>query len=148
LDVLRAAPKPAQITQIGVNDATDAAVAPPRLWFAATIGCGDDEYFKELFDQQINPVWTTVDENNVGGMIGAGIRPWRYTVDAFPMEITTAALTSYEQALQDDWSCRPSWLSEAHSKIFAYTSIFIGNRGVPCGYRRGSCLNPKNTRIG
>jgi hypothetical protein len=80
---------------IGVDDATDAAIAPPKLWLAATIRCGDEEYSKELSEQQITPVWTAVDKgHNVDTLIRASIRPWRYTVDAFPFRLTTAALTS------------------------------------------------------
>ena len=95
LDVVRASNKPSQVTQIGINDAIDATVAPPRLWLAATIGCGDDEYFKELLEQQINPVWTAVDEHlNISDLVRVGIRPWKYTVDAFPLGMTTSALTS------------------------------------------------------
>jgi len=94
VDVLKAGNKRDRVTQIGVNDATDTAVAPPRLWFAATIGCSNDEYFRELFEQEITPAWTTVDEKNVSGMIKAGIRPWKYTIDAFPLGMTAAALIS------------------------------------------------------
>jgi len=61
MEVLRAGNPRSQVTQLGVDDATN--TAPPKLWLAATIGCGDDDYFKELIDQQIMPVWTTVDEH-------------------------------------------------------------------------------------
>lgn len=95
VDVVRAGNQRSQVTQLGVDDATDAAIAPPKLWLAATIGCGDEEYFKELSEQQITPVWTAVDKgHNVDTLIRAGIRPWRYTVDTFPFGLTTAALTS------------------------------------------------------
>jgi hypothetical protein len=93
LDVLMAGNKPAQVTRIEVDDARDAAGAPPKLWFAATIGCGDDEYFQELSNQQINPVVTVVDESNADGMIRVGVRPWKYTVDSFPLGMTTAGLS-------------------------------------------------------
>ncbi len=93
MEVLRAGNPRSQVTQLGVDDAED--TAPPKLWLAATIGCGDEDYFKELLDQQIMPVWTTVDERvSLNTLIKSGIRPWRYTVDAFPLGMTTAALTS------------------------------------------------------
>lgn len=95
MDVLRAGNQRTQVTQLGVNDASDAEIAPPRLWLAATIGCGDDEYFRELIEQQINPIWTTVDElHSLNTIIKSGIRPWGHTLDSFPLGMTTAALTS------------------------------------------------------
>jgi hypothetical protein len=94
-EVVRAGNKRTQVTQLGVNDATDGMPAPPKLWLAATIGCGDEVYFKELSEQEINPIWTEVNEfYSVDTLIRAGIRPWRHTVDSFPFGLTTAALTS------------------------------------------------------
>ena len=94
LDILKATNRPSRVTQLGVDDETDSAVAPPRLWLAASIGCGDDKYFKELSEQQILPVWTTCGETPTNDMIRVGVRPWKYTVDAFPLGMTTTALTS------------------------------------------------------
>jgi hypothetical protein len=94
LDVLKSVQRPSQITQISVDDATDFNVSPPKLWFAATIGCGDDEYFRELFKQQIKPVFTPIRTADVRLMIKAGVRPWKHTVDSFPMRLTSAGLSS------------------------------------------------------
>jgi hypothetical protein len=95
VDIVRAGNPRTRVTQIGVNDTTDAAIAPPKLWLAATIGCGDQEYFKELSEQQVEPVWMTVNEfHTLERIIRLGVRPWRYTVDAFPFGLTRAALTS------------------------------------------------------
>lgn len=100
MDVLRAGNRRSQVTKLGVNDATESTLAPPKLWLAATIGCGDDEYFQELFDQQITPVWTTVDERvSLRNLIKSAIRPWRYTVDGFPLGMTTVGLTAIRTGL-------------------------------------------------
>lgn len=91
-DVLKAADQRSQITRLSVDQT--AAVCPPLLWFAATIGCGDDEYFDELSKQQIKPVFTPVTAENVLQMTKVGIRPWTYTIDSFPMGLTNVALSS------------------------------------------------------
>jgi hypothetical protein len=90
-DVLRASERPKGVAQI-VRD-VDMEAAPPPLWLAATIGSGDDQYFKEMNAINIVPQPILMSQYRPTDTIQWGMAPRMHLHVPFPMGLTKAAMT-------------------------------------------------------
>ncbi len=93
-------------------------------------------------------MWTPVDDKNVTLMIRAGIRPWKYTVDAFPLGMTTSALTPVRTGFTWRFELPTIVVVGESLKDFCLYHALYWQQGRALWLPSWLCRKTANTRIG